>query len=43
MPQVQVKIKSRRRQTASAEPPTINRKIARLWFPESEEPTARPS
>jgi hypothetical protein len=43
MPQVQVKIRSRPRQTASADPPTINRKIARLWFPESEQPAAVPS
>jgi hypothetical protein len=43
MRQVQVKIKSRPRQSASADPPTTNRKIARLWFPESEQPTARPS
>jgi len=36
MPQVQVKIRSRPRRTAAADPPTISRKIARLWFPESE-------
>ena len=43
MPQVQVKIRSRPRRTESAEPPTINRKIARLWFPESEQPTLLPA
>ena len=39
MPQVQVKIRSRPRQTAPADPPTVSRKIARLWFPESEQST----
>jgi len=43
MPQVQVKIGSRPRRSASADPPTINRKIARLWFPESEQPTLLPA
>jgi hypothetical protein len=38
MPQVRVKIRSRPRQTASADPPTISRRIARIWFPESEQP-----
>ena len=35
MRQVQVRIKTRLRQTTVADPPTINRKIARTWFPES--------
>ena len=41
MPQVQVKTRVRRRETASADPPTINRKIAQTWFPDSQEPLAR--
>ena len=35
MRQVRVRIKSRLRQTTVADPPTISRKIARTWFPES--------
>jgi hypothetical protein len=35
MRQVQVRIKSRLRQATTADPPTISRKIAWIWFPES--------
>ena len=40
MRQVRVTVKSRPRQTASADPPTISAEIARIWFPESQPPTS---
>jgi hypothetical protein len=41
MKQIQVKAKPRPRQTTLADPPTVNRKIARIWFPESQPPATR--
>ena len=35
MRQVQVRIKRRIRRTISADPPTMSREIARIWFPDS--------
>jgi len=37
MRQVRVKIKPRIRRTVLADPPTVSREIARIWFPESGE------
>jgi len=41
MQQIQVKARPQPRCTTPADPPTINRKIARVWFPESQPPTTR--
>ena len=38
MQQTQVKGRPRLRHTTPADPPTINNKIARVWFPESQTP-----
>ena len=38
MQQTQVKARPRLRHTTPADPPTINSKIARVWFPESQTP-----
>jgi hypothetical protein len=35
MRQVRVRIKPRLHQTTAADPPTISRKIAHIWFAES--------
>jgi hypothetical protein len=43
MQQIQIKTGPRPRQTTPADPPTINRKIAQLWFPETQPPTTRES
>ena len=39
MRQVRIKVTSRPRQIASADPPTVSAEIARIWFPESQQPT----
>ena len=36
MRQIPVRMKPRVRRTVSADPPTMSREIARIWFPESE-------
>ncbi len=36
MQQTQVKARPRPSHTTPADPPTINRKIAQTWFPESQ-------
>jgi hypothetical protein len=41
--QVQAKTKPRLRRTMPADPPTISRQIARLWFPDSAEPGSEES
>jgi hypothetical protein len=38
MRQVRVRVKPRPRQIAPDDPPTISAEIARIWFPESEQP-----
>jgi hypothetical protein len=43
MQQIQVTTSPRPRHTTPAEPPTVNRKIARLWFPESPPQPTRKS
>jgi len=43
MQQIQVATRPRPRHTTLAEPPTINRKIARLWFSESQPQVRRTS
>jgi hypothetical protein len=43
MRQIQVTTRPRPRPTTAAEPPTVNRSIARLWFSESQPETARNS
>jgi len=43
MRQIQVATRPRPRYMAPAEPPTINRKIARLWFSESQPQVTRTS
>jgi hypothetical protein len=43
MRQVQVKMMARPRRIVSADPPTISRQIARVWFPESQQPDSEES
>ncbi len=44
MQQTQVKARPRPPHTTPADPPTINSKIAGIWFPESQTPaTAKPA
>jgi hypothetical protein len=43
MQRIQVTTRPRPRHTKPAEPPTINRKIARLWFSESQPQVTRTS
>jgi hypothetical protein len=43
MQQIQVTTGPRPRNTTPAEPPTVNRKIARLWFSESQPQATRKS
>jgi hypothetical protein len=43
MQQIQVKIRPWPRDKTPADPPTINRKIARIWFPESQPQAIRNS
>jgi hypothetical protein len=43
MQQIQANTRPRPRQATPADAPTINRKIARIWFPESQPPTGRKS
>jgi hypothetical protein len=43
MQQIQVKTRPRPRDKTPADPPTINRKIARIWFPESQPQATRNS
>jgi hypothetical protein len=43
MQQIQVKTKAQARHTTPADPPTINRKIARIWFAESHPQVTRKS
>jgi hypothetical protein len=40
MQQTQVKARPRPRPTTLADPPTLNQKIARTWFPDSQPPAA---
>ena len=40
MRRVQIRIRSRRRQTTSADPPTRNRTIVRTWFPDLDQSVA---
>jgi hypothetical protein len=39
MQQIQIKTRPRPRHTTPDDPPTINRKIARTWFADSQPPT----
>jgi hypothetical protein len=39
MQQIQIKTRPRPRHATPDEPPTVNRKIARIWFPDSQPPT----
>jgi len=41
MRQVRVKVKPRLRRAEPADPPTVSEKIARVWFPEADQPTTR--
>jgi hypothetical protein len=43
MQQIQVKARPRPRHTTPADPPTINSKIARIWFHESLTPATAKS
>ena len=43
MRHVQVKTRPRLRRIVAADPPTISRQLARIWFPESEEPDSEDS
>ena len=43
MQRIQVTTRPRPRRRAPADPPTVNRKIARLWFSESQPQATRKS
>jgi hypothetical protein len=43
MQQVQAKARPRPRHAAPADPPTVNRKIARIWFSEQQPLATRKS
>ena len=43
MQRIQVTTKPNPRQTTPADPPTVNRKVARLWFSESQPQATRKS
>jgi hypothetical protein len=41
MQQIQAKTRPRPRRATPADAPTLNRKIARIWFTESQPPTRK--